>query len=269
MQLSFRILTISGIPVRIHLTLLILLPWMSGRMSDGWNLTASGGWLMVTALFASVALHEFGHALAARRYGVRTREIVLSPLGGVARLDRIPARPMHEFVIAVAGPLVSVALALLLFTTAAIVPDVRFAPLLQIIGYLNAALFIFNLIPCFPMDGGRILRAALSARRGRLESTRIAVKLGGWIALGLAVFGLYHFNLILVLLAWMVHQAARNEYRAVQLEHEGPKENPFARIFWQMQGGMPTGRPPAPTPRQEQQIEVEVSPPPYRRNDPL
>ncbi len=195
----------------------------------------------VLALFTCVVLHEFGHALTARQYGVRTRDIILSPIGGVARLDRLPEKPFQEFMVAIAGPLVNLLIALLLspyllrfeWTTSRnfflslfneggnyFMPDL--APFeyffLGIIA-LNLTLAAFNLIPAFPMDGGRILRALLASRTSRLNATRIAAYVGQGAAIVLITLGLFQGDsLIFIFIGIFVFITASGEYRMVRTE---------------------------------------------------
>ncbi|MCF7849867.1 MAG: site-2 protease family protein, partial [Kiritimatiellales bacterium] len=159
---SILIGRVFGIPIRVHILLVILLPVLAMLYSDSFIF----GLMLVVGVFTSVALHELGHSFVAMRKGCYVKEIVLSPIGGVAKMSNIPTKPMDEFQVAIAGPLVSLSLAaILLFAP---------FPLLFWIGAVNAGLFLFNLLPAFPMDGGRVLRAFLTRKKGRLEATRIA-----------------------------------------------------------------------------------------------
>lgn len=206
-----------------------------------WDKTAmlwSG--IFVLVLFILVVLHEFGHALTARRYGVSTRDIILLPIGGVARLDHLPEKPAHEFWVAIAGPLVNIAIAALLslylfrFT-----PEQRWEILNGVIyakgnfflddysnvdrflffmAWLNVILAAFNLIPAFPMDGGRILRALLSIPFGRVSATMLAARIGQLLALGMIVGGIWQQNPMYVLIGLFVLFTAESEYRSVKME---------------------------------------------------
>ena len=213
MRKSWSVGTISGIRVQIHWTLLALLAFV------GWSEWQAGraplaGMGLYAGVFTCVLLHEFGHALAARRYGIGTRSITLWPFGGIAALDRIPSTPKQEFVVALAGPAVNVVIA------AALLPFVTFtdgwiATLLAI----NVMLVLFNLLPAFPMDGGRVLRAALATRMDPIRATRIAVKVGRVVAVGFVVAGVF-WNPFLILIAWVVWTQGAAELR--QLESMRP-----------------------------------------------
>jgi Zn-dependent protease len=197
---SWRLGRLFGIDVRVHPTFLILLGWV------GLSHVATGaGWAAVLGelgflllLFGIVVLHELGHALAARRYGIRTRDITLLPFGGIARLERIPEEPGKELVIALAGPAVNVALAAGLFGVMFLASSIDlFATPSLFDGELPARLFwvnvwlaAFNMIPAFPMDGGRVLRALLAFRGDYLQATRVAAGIGQGIALLFGLAGL-------------------------------------------------------------------------------
>lgn len=174
--------------------------------------------LFVFAVFACVALHELGHALAAAGYGIRTRDITLYPIGGVAALERMPAKPAHEIVVALAGPAVNVVIAvgLLLGISAASLP-LPWEPATDIVEafthrlfFANVVLCVFNLLPAFPMDGGRVLRALLATRLTRLRATEIAVRVGTGVAILMFVAGVMYAEIGLVAIAvvvWLLGQA--------------------------------------------------------------
>jgi Zn-dependent protease len=217
----------------LHWTFGLLFVWIVySNLGEGastievvWNL------LFVLALFVCVVLHEFGHALTARRFGVSTRDIILSPIGGIARLDRLPEKPFHEFLVAVAGPLVNFCIAIILSPYFLVFPNGDF---LQSIGagklfadgtgfipaliLLNVVLAVFNLLPAFPMDGGRILRSLLSLRLGRVRATRIAALIGQGFAVLLAVLALWEGSMMTAFIGVFVFLTARQEYQAVQYE---------------------------------------------------
>ena len=160
-----------GIPIRVHILLVILLPVLATLYSDNFVF----GLLLVVGVFTSVALHELGHSVVAMRKGCYVKEIVLSPIGGVAKMSNIPSKPMDEFLIAIAGPAVSLALGLLgIFSI---------SQLFFLLGVINLMLFGFNLLPCFPMDGGRVLRVFLAHKKGRLQATRIAAEVGKYFCI--------------------------------------------------------------------------------------
>ncbi len=203
---GFTLGKIFGIPIQVRFSFLLLL-----GLFLLWH--GLGGALLLLALFASVLLHELGHALVARRLRVEILGIDLNFFGGAAKLARMPESPRHEIAIAVAGPLVSFALALgafALFKATGVRPVAQLAT-------LNLVLGLFNLLPALPMDGGRILRALLARKLGRLRATEIAVKVARIAAVGLAVLGLVAGNLFLVALAVMLWVMAGVELRAAQL----------------------------------------------------
>ena len=261
---GFQIARPYGIPLKLHWTMLIFLPYIALRLAGAMGLpSAWWGWVAAFGLFASVALHELGHALIARGRGYPVRDIVLTPIGGVAFLARSPRRPNDELVIAIAGPVVSLALAVIfwfLATPLYAAGSGSLAITIELIAYINLALVIFNMLPCFPMDGGRVFRAWQAKRVGRLEATRRAVKLGKYFAIFFAIYGLFN-NLFLVVIAFVVWQAAAAEYRMVQMQ-ERPVFNPFAGFVDPL--SIFRGIPPQP-PRPPEVIDVEVGPPPYQK----
>jgi Zn-dependent protease/CBS domain-containing protein len=224
---SLRIARIAGIDVRVHVTFFLLLAWIgwSSWSVEGTLAAALAGVGFVLLVFAIVVLHELGHALVARRYGVRTQDITLLPIGGVARLDRIPEEPRAELLIALAGPAVNVALAIGLGTLAWTIGESPFAadptasdlPLLTRLFWLNLVLAGFNLIPAFPMDGGRALRALLSWRMDRMRATVLAAGLGRTLAIAFGLIGLL-WNPLLAFIALFVWFGAKGEAEMAQLE---------------------------------------------------
>lgn len=183
----------------------------------------------VIALFGCVALHELGHALAARGYGIRTRDITLYPIGGVARLERMPEKPSAEMVIALAGPAVNVGLALL-FGGLWFIGQEMIGQMGSVVGWAsdfiarlalaNIVLVVFNMIPAFPMDGGRVLRAFLSWFTRRETATTIAGWVGAVFAVLFGLYGLLTVNLLLMFLAVSVFMMGRQEVQAVRMEEE-------------------------------------------------
>ncbi len=217
---SVRVGALAGIPIRIHLTFFLLLLWF-GNVSRDQGQGFLGGVLFMLLLFGCVVLHELGHALAARRWGVATHEIVLYPFGGVARIDRMPSG-RAELVIALAGPAVNLVLAGLLTTVIVLwrsqAPEsaqeiIGGAPIVWQLLWANLTLFAFNLIPAFPMDGGRVLRAALSIFLGETRATNIAAGVGQAIALAFAVLAFLPppIKPILLLIAFFVFVGAGQE----------------------------------------------------------
>jgi Zn-dependent protease/CBS domain-containing protein len=215
---AFQIGTVLGIPIRIHATFLLILVWF-GMASAAANRNVPSGIALVLAFFGCVLLHELGHAAMARRFGVRTREIVLYPIGGVARLESIPGG-WAELAIALAGPAVNVVLAgacagaLVAFNAPLQVPQTfqghQTGLVQQLLG-ANIMLVLFNMIPAFPMDGGRVLRALLAVGLGQQRATRIAALVGQTIAGLFVIGGLFQANLLLAFIGVFVFLGASQE----------------------------------------------------------
>src|SRR5215467_5668763 len=214
---SLNIGSIVGTAIRIHITFLIFLVWIfiaswtSGGPATAWNALA-----FMILLFACVLAHEFGHILTARAFGVPTPDVTLLPIGGVARLARIPEAPWEEFLIAIAGPLVNVAIAFglaFLFNAdlslqhLGAVESTKIS-LLDRLATVNLFLAAFNMIPAFPMDGGRVLRALLALRLGHVRATEIAAMIGQAFAFVLGFVGLISPNPLLIFIAIFVYLAA-------------------------------------------------------------
>lgn len=216
---SFSIGSVKGTAVRIHATFLLLLLWIGvGGWLNAGPAAALHSLVLLTLVFLCVVLHEFGHIFAARRFGIRTPEVVLLPIGGVSRLERIPEEPRAEFAVAIAGPLVTLAIALTLLALLGGMPSLEELEnglgahaILAQLAYINLALFFFNLLPAFPMDGGRVLRAGLSHWLGHARGTRIAAGTGQAVAILLGLAGLFSGNIILVLIAMFIYFAAGSE----------------------------------------------------------
>lgn len=210
-------LTISGIPVRLHFTFLMLLAFLvfisaTDQTSANGQNDAIHESLLILAVFASVLLHEFGHALVARRYQVKTVEIVMYLIGGVARLSSRPTQ-RQELWIALAGPAVNMAIAGILWSALQF-----FGPqaILLDIAQTNLALAAFNMLPAFPMDGGRVLRSLLSFRFDDLKSTAIASTIGRALAVAMGIYGIWQEQWILALIAFFIFNGAQQEYFAQQ-----------------------------------------------------
>ncbi|HYU31708.1 MAG TPA: site-2 protease family protein [Thermoanaerobaculia bacterium] len=231
MKSSFRLLRVAGIDIKIHFTFPLAL--LFGAFDWGEKHGSSGavfGAFLMLALFACVVLHELGHSLVAQRFGIEVRQIILLPIGGVALLGRLPRKPVQELLIAIAGPLVNVAIALglglflgfrgdLPLDGSQLLQLAQAAPstqtFLQWLFYANISLFVFNLLPAFPMDGGRILRAILAMIMGFSRGTRVAAGVGQMIALALGLFAIFHGQILLALVAAFVFLGAGQE-RAVE-----------------------------------------------------
>jgi Zn-dependent protease/CBS domain-containing protein len=205
-------LRVFGIPVRFHFTFILLIIYLLVEATS--NAQTSGATASyVVALFGSILIHEVAHALAARRFGIRTNEIVMLPIGGLARLER-QAHRREEWWIALAGPVANLALGGLLMGYLAIAGKLAGmselmkasdAPVLERIAVGNLVLGLFNLLPAFPMDGGRMLRALLAAGRPEDQATRIATRVGMVMAALLGLAGLLTNNFILVFVAFFIY----------------------------------------------------------------
>lgn len=232
MKWSLPLGRLAGIRLYVHATFLLLLVWIGVQqwgLEPTWRSVASGvGFILL--LFACVVLHELGHALAARRYGIPTRDITLLPIGGVARLERMPSEPRQELVVAIAGPAVNVVIAALLFAGLALTggPDpvaldpsgesvVRGSMVRRLL-QVNVMLVLFNLLPAFPLDGGRVLRAGLAMRMEYARATRLAATIGQGMAVLFAFVGLQG-NPFLLLIAVFVWLGAQQESTHAQMQH--------------------------------------------------
>jgi Zn-dependent protease/CBS domain-containing protein len=225
MSWSLSIGTIAGTAVRVHITFLLFLgwifvaSWVSGGPEAAWQ-----GLAFLLLLFACVLAHEFGHIFTARAFGVSTPDVTLLPIGGVARLERIPEKPSEEFLVAIAGPLVNVAITLVLTFLAGARLDTGDlhaveSPQVSLIDRLaavNLFLALFNMIPAFPMDGGRVLRALLATRMGYVRATEIAAFIGQGVAFALGFVGLF-YNPMLIFIAIFVYLAASSEAHLVAI----------------------------------------------------
>lgn len=233
---SYNLTKVMGIPIRMHITLVILLIYIA--LTYGLP-----GTLIAVGVFASVALHELGHSWVAIHKGCSVREIMLLPIGGVAKMSHIPSRPMDEFLVAVAGPLTSFLLALLFWF---LIGTGFFNQFFKNLFVINLMLCLFNLLPSFPMDGGRIFRAFMTPRIGRLKATALAARIGRILAVAFGIFSLFSTapfstKLLHILLATFIYNAAGAEYRAVYAQHMTQE--------WFTVG--------------DQQADIHVSPPPY------
>jgi stage IV sporulation protein FB len=222
---SISVGRLGGIEVRIHLTFFLLVVWLAVTAgAKGGQAAAIDAVVFILAIFACVLAHEFGHILVARHFGIGTRDITLLPIGGVASIERMPEKPGQELLIALAGPAVNVVIALILFALHGAGGSINIAgalenhdvDLITRLASVNVVLVIFNLIPAFPMDGGRVLRALLSYRMDRAEATRLAARIGQGMAFFLGFMGLFG-NPLLLFIALFVFLAAAHETYAVEL----------------------------------------------------
>lgn len=225
MKWSLKLGTVAGTEVRVHLTFALLLIWiwvMHYRI--GGPTAAFEGVAFIVSVFLCVVLHEFGHIAAARHFGIKTPDITLLPIGGLARLERNPTRPLEELLIAIAGPLVNVVIAGIIVMLVGgalgweqlLAPQDRIDFLARLAG-VNIFLVVFNMIPAFPMDGGRVLRAILAWRLPWARATTLAARIGQSIAVAMGVFGVF-FNPLLVLVAIFIYFAAETEAQGSELQ---------------------------------------------------
>ncbi|MBM3123947.1 MAG: site-2 protease family protein [Chloroflexi bacterium] len=228
MKWQWKLGKFAGIDVYIHATFLLLIGWVGYSHwleHRDWGQVLTGI-LFILALFVCVILHEYGHALTARKYGIKTRDITLYPIGGVARLERMPEKPIEELWVALMGPAVNVVIAAglfaYLFLTSSLVPlnelTVASGSFLERLMTVNISLVLFNLIPAFPMDGGRVLRALLAMRMDYVRATQIAANIGQGMAFLLGFIGLFS-NPFLLFIAFFVWIGASQEASMVQMKN--------------------------------------------------
>ena len=251
---SYKIGEVLGIPIKLHVSLVLVVFLLMMRFGP------VSGLLMELGLVLSIVLHELGHSVVAIHKGCRVREITLMCIGGAAQMSSIPTRPLDELLMALAGPAVSLVIGYACVSIGPYIPlpNVRGYPInvVQLIGWTNFVLVVFNLLPSFPMDGGRVLRAALTPKLGRLRATFIAARLGKIMAVLFGIYGFRTDNWILVFIAFFVFIAAGNEYRMVQIQ-EAAKRGGFGP--WDIFGG---GEPPD---EPDDDDKVIISPPPYEK----
>jgi len=245
---SYQIGRIFGIRIRVHFIFLILLAGfgLDGLVSGG-LIGAIGTVLFVCLVFGFVLLHELGHSLMAMRHGVRVHDITLLPIGGVARLEAIPEEPWTEIKIAVAGPLVNLAIAALLLPLIVIVTagsiafslSLNIASILGQLFLINVMLACFNCLPAFPLDGGRVYRAFLARRYDYVTATDKAARVGKWVAIGLVVASLLFYPYVRILhplwavvLAVFIYSAGASEARAVRMKHMYLDQGMQPFMFW-------------------------------------
>ncbi len=228
MKWQWKLGTFAGIDVFVHATFLLLIGWIGYThwIEFGTATKVVEGILFILALFLCVVLHEYGHALTARRYGIKTRDITLYPIGGVARLERMPDKPIEELWVALMGPAVNVVIAALLFVylfaTNSLVPmdqlTVASGSFVERLMAVNISLVLFNLLPAFPMDGGRVLRALLAMRMDYVRATQVAANIGQGMAFLFGLAGLFG-NPFLLFIAFFVWIGASQEASMVQMRN--------------------------------------------------
>jgi Zn-dependent protease len=227
MKWSWKIGSFRGIGVYVHATFLLLIGWLALAQwfeNRSWAVVLSST-LFILALFVFVILHEFGHALTAQRYGIQTRDITLYPIGGVARLERMPDVPIQELWVALAGPVVNLAISAVLFLALAATGNLTqltgvsltSGPLLERLMLTNLLLAGFNLIPAFPMDGGRVLRAILALKLEYTRATQIAAAIGQGLAFLFGFIGLF-YDPVLLFIALFVFIGAGQETNMAQMK---------------------------------------------------
>ncbi len=235
MQGALKIFTLARIPVYVHWSFSLLTFFL---LYYGWYAQMDLSSFLIflflfLALFVSVILHEYGHALTARHYGVKTKDIILLPIGGLARLEELPKKPLQEFVVAAAGPAVNLILAFLLGVVLWLEYNgevgrifssrgtliLRWHRVIPMLFVLNLSLAIMNLIPAFPLDGGRMLRAALAIKLGRLKATQIASYLGQGFSILLVGYGVYRRDFMSMVMGFFLFSMARKEYRLLKTEN--------------------------------------------------
>lgn len=229
---SFRLGSYAGIPIKVHWSfglIFLLVAYISYQ--EQLDIFQSIGLVVyILVLFVIVVMHEYGHALTAKYYNIKTKDIILSPIGGLARMKSFPSSPKKELFIAVAGPLVNLIIAIiicliLLLQKHPLIPEAHPYELftspngfLQMLLWMNIVLFVFNLIPAFPMDGGRILRALLSFKLNRNLSTKIASYIGQIFAIAFVIFGIFTNHFVLIFIGGFIFLQALQERRQVALQ---------------------------------------------------
>ena len=228
MKWQWKLGNFAGIDVYIHATFLLLIGWVGFSHwleHQSWAQVLNGI-LFILALFVCVILHEYGHALTARKYGIKTRDITIYPIGGVARLERMPEKPIEELWVALMGPAVNVVIAgglfAYLYLTSSLVPvselTIASGSFLERLMGVNVSLVLFNLIPAFPMDGGRVLRALLAMKLDYVKATQIAATIGQGLALIFGLVGLFG-NATLLFIAFFIWIGASQESSATQMKN--------------------------------------------------
>jgi len=229
-----KLATIAGIPIKIHWSFVFTILIISGiilkhQLNVMTSILLS---LIIVILFVLVIMHEYGHALMARRFHIRTKDIIITPIGGIARLEGMPQRPIHELLVAFAGPLVNLFLALIFFCVLYAMETEDFflrekesievltdpVGFIFLIAMMNTILFVFNLIPAYPMDGGRILRSLLSMKMSKAKATIIAANVGRVMAIGFIIFGAYNRMITLLFIGIFIYIVATREYQMAMVQ---------------------------------------------------
>lgn len=250
---SIKIGRIAGIDLYLHATFLILVIWLAvSEYLGGHNVAAMLSAIgFILLLFFIIILHELGHALAARKYGIETRDITLLPIGGLARLEKLPEDPGQELVVAIAGPLVNLVIAAALFVGISIASgpgevlnvSLEGGNFMARLMWLNVWLAFFNLLPAFPMDGGRVLRALVAMRLSRERATEIAVNVGHFMALLFGLVGIFvnPFLVFIALFIWVGADAELQQVRMTAYLHGISVEQVMSRRFETAEASAPLG----------------------------
>ncbi len=214
MKTAIRILKVFGIPIELDISFLLLIIFI--YVLAFFNIIPLQLAILITLVFATVVIHELSHSYVAQKYGVEIKKIVLLPIGGVAQMSEVPKKPRQELFISLAGPLTNVVIAIIFYLiyqfTLALLPGFISNFILEFV-LVNVVLAVFNLIPAFPMDGGRILRAILAERMDYLRATEISVSIGKTFAVIMAVTGIF-VNFFLILIALFIYIGADQEYKS-------------------------------------------------------
>ena len=238
MNNALKLFRIRGIDIKMHFTFPLILIWAGlsfGVFQNGGLEGAIYGILVTSLVFLIVVLHELGHSIAAQYYKIPVKQIILLPIGGVAQLEEIPEEPRKELVIAVAGPLVNFILAIVLVLLAPLLGqtlsgsgllsltetlgELSFSSIFYYVFITNLFIGVFNLIPAYPMDGGRILRAFLATQLSYTRATAVAVSIGQVLSWGFGLWGFLNGNFFLIILAFFIYSGAAQEGRMVQTKH--------------------------------------------------
>jgi Zn-dependent protease len=263
---SYKIARIMGIPIKLHISLIILLVMLVQ------DIGIINGPMIAAGLLISIVLHELGHSFVAIRKGCRVREITLMFMGGAAVMEQMPRKPFDEFLMAIAGPAVSLVLGVagigLGYYLPTSISSIFGLNIIESLGAINLSLLVFNLLPSFPMDGGRVLRAALTPKLGRLKATLIAARMGQVMAIGFGIIGLVGIpgilaghNWTLVVIAFFIFAAAGSEYQVVLVQETARQRQQQGFSMWP-----PFSEEPPPLPPNRAGVDkVIISPPPYEK----
>ncbi len=233
----YRLCDLFGIPLYLDFSLIILLILFS------WGSTIFDGIVSAAILLVSITAHELGHALTARAFGYRTRDITLSLLGGCASLIALPRKAWQEFLTAIAGPFVSFVLSAIGFVAAIFVSETVWVDVFAYLFWMNLMLGIFNLLPGFPMDGGRVFRSFMTPILGRVKATHVAMIVGRVVAVGIGLRGLWsithggNWGFVSLMIAWMIWQEGYREYQLAKMEAQWGTDDYRAHVSPPPYGG--------------------------------